>query len=605
MRLLAPLIVALVPLAITPGLLFYFDITPKIAILLFAVALMLGNCKKNVNAIQQFLKTRRGLFLAALLGAQWLALGVATLLSSNRALSLNGGNWRRYGFLTQTAVLVFALLAAAWMSTDATLVRSVLRAAVASGAVASLYGIAQYLGWDPLLPAKSYQDGEGPFTIVRPPGTLGHADYFAAWLVAIVFLGMALARLEEIQWHKWLVLAAVALATVAIVLTGTRSAMLGWVAGAVVLLSLGRVRASARTYALGAACVAGLALFIALPVGAKLRARMHWSLEDARGGARLLLWRDSARMAAAHLVAGYGPETFAGEFPRVESAELARAYPDFYHESPHNLLLDLLTAEGSLGLLPFLGTCALALYSSWKTGFERTAPLLAGFVALLVCQQFSVFIVPTALYFYLLVALLVSEPAPAASEPPRVPWLGYALSIPLGLLLAVFAVRLVVADRELAIAQNLVRAGDARGAAAAYRTAIRWQPAGAGSDLPYSRDMLRLVTSSPNYGVRLEAFAQARQAAERATWTAEDRQNAWYNLAMLLAVQNDANDVEKSLRAAIECAPNWFKPHWTLAELLEMTNRHSEALAEAERAVQLDGGKNPEVSATLRKLQKK
>ena len=47
MRYLVPLVVALVPLVITPGLLAYFDITPKIAILLFGVSLGLLYRREN------------------------------------------------------------------------------------------------------------------------------------------------------------------------------------------------------------------------------------------------------------------------------------------------------------------------------------------------------------------------------------------------------------------------------------------------------------------------------------------------------------------------------------------------------------------------------
>jgi Tfp pilus assembly protein PilF len=101
------------------------------------------------------------------------------------------------------------------------------------------------------------------------------------------------------------------------------------------------------------------------------------------------------------------------------------------------------------------------------------------------------------------------------------------------------------------------------------------------------------------------ALRQAFQSAFRATATAEDRQNAWYNLATLQAGNNDAAGVERSLRNAIACAPNWFKPHWTLAQVLELDKRHSEALAEARAAVERDGGHHPEVTETLRKLEQR
>ena len=73
----------------------------------------------------------------------------------------------------------------------------VLRAIAASGLVVALYGIAQYFGWDPLLDARGYHVGEGIWTIVRPPSTLGHADYSANWLLFVVFAGAALAVTEQ------------------------------------------------------------------------------------------------------------------------------------------------------------------------------------------------------------------------------------------------------------------------------------------------------------------------------------------------------------------------------------------------------------------------
>jgi len=99
------------------------------------------------------------------------------------------------------------------------------------------------------------------------------------------------------------------------------------------------------------ASAACLGLLYVSPAGAKLRARMHWSLDDLRGGARLILWRDSLRMAMGRPLLGYGPETFTAQFPPFESVELSRAYPDFYQESPHNMFIDALTSHGLPGAL--------------------------------------------------------------------------------------------------------------------------------------------------------------------------------------------------------------------------------------------------------------
>jgi O-antigen ligase len=599
MRFLVPLIAALVPLLITPGLLAYFDVTPKIVILLCGVSLSVLFPHENLRNVRAIVSTPAGRWFVALLAAVCLSSALATVFSSNPALSLNGGDWRRFGLMSQSGLLLFVLLSSAWIAADRQNVLTLLRASTASGGLGALYGIVQYFGWDPLLPAKAYQVGEGAFTIVRPPGTLGHADYFAAWLVAVTFLALALRQMESDRWKKAGAGAVCTLAIVAIVLSGTRSAILGLMAGALVFAVLRRSRIGVQVVAIGLAAAAALVLFFFSPPGAKLRARLIWSLDDARGGARLLLWRDSCQMASHRPLSGFGPETFATEFPRFESVELARAYPDFYHESPHNMFLDALTGQGALGLLALLGLCGLALWTA-----PRNSPALAaGFAAMLVCQQFAVLVFATALYFYLLIALLVIQDAPAQTREERTSprWL-LLLVLPVSLVLAVFAVRFLVADHALAVAQQRLESDNANGAAQAYQVSLRWKPDGAGADLSYSMSMAQLASRTPIFATRLQARQQAIEAGVRATRTSDDRQNAWYNLALLLASENDAAGVERSLRNAIAWAPNWFKPHWTLAQLLEMTGRHDEALAEAAAAVERDGAHDPEVTQTLEKL---
>ena len=599
MRLLVPLIAALVPLAIAPGLLAYFDVTPKIAFLLIGTALILLYRSANIRNLSSMLQSRIGRWWVGLLAAQWFSSAIATAFSTHPTLSLNGGNWRRFGFISETGLLLFVLIAGAWMAADRLNLRILLRAATAAGSLAALYGISQYFGWDPLLPVHAYQAGEGPFTIVRPPGTLGHADYFAAWLLVTVFFSLALERLEESKWKKVTALIAATLMVFAIVLSGTRSALLGLFLGGIVFLIAGRPRTRAIVASL--AFVAALALFFFSPPGAKLRARLHWSLEDIRGGARLLLWRDSLRMAADRPIQGFGPESFITEFPRYESVELSRAYPDFYHESPHNMFLDALTSRGLLGLLAMVALCicgagifACHRLSSRSKSTGLSTPLFAGLAGILVCQQFSVFIVPTALYFHLLIAILVATAIPhSIRTTPIARWYAPAVGAA-AVFLSAFALRLIVADAALATVDRRIASGDAAGAANVYGTVLRWQPAGSGSDLRYSRAMQQLAS--------LKARQEAIQAAVAATRTAEDRANAWYNLANLLAANNDAGNVERSLRSAIAWAPNWFKPHWTLAQLLELTNRPRPALAEAAEAVNLDAGHDPEVTATWKHI---
>ena len=606
MKLGVALIAVLLPLIITPSVLFSFDITPKIAALVLGTCVMLWFCKQNVNRIRVMARVPFGRWFLGLLAAQWISLAVAAMLSSARVVSLNGSSWRRFGLLTQTCLILVGLFVAAWISEDRSRIRTVLRMCVDAGAVGALYGIFQYFGWDPLLPANAYQSGQGALMIVRPPGTLGHADYFAAWLLAVFFAGLALAPMEDRRWQRVTARAAAGLAALAILLSGTRSALLGLVLGILVFVVARRPRITRRSVALvavGAACVA---LFFFSPAGARLRARVHWSVDDAWGGARPLLWRDSLTMAAQRPWMGFGPETFSAEFPAFQSLDLARAYPDFYHESPHNVFLDAFTAQGVTGVLTLLALAIFGFCACRRLGWSQAAPLAAGWAGLLVCHQFVVFISPTAAYFYFWLAMLASSaiaaesaPAPAAS---RRTWVAYPLAAVAGLVLAVYAFRLVAADGALAAVRRAFEAGDAEKAERAYQGVLVWQPQGAAADLYYSRGMADIAARPANLDVRLRAWREALEAGTRASRWAEDRHNARYSLAALLAAQNDSAGAEQCLRDAIAAAPNWYKPHWTLARLLELTHREDEALAEAYAAVERGGGRHAEVLDTWNRL---
>jgi O-antigen ligase len=598
MQLCVLLITVMVPLAIAPGLLSAFDITPKIAIFLFCESVLLLFCKQLVKGVFALYNSTYGKLFLMFLTVLWLSSAASTLWSSNPALSVAGSGWRRDGLIAESALLLFALIVAAWFAEDRNRIRIVLRSAIMAGAATSIYGIAQYFGWDPLLPSKAYQAGEDIFTIVRPPGTMGHADFFANWLVIVAFFALALAGLENNARWKAMANATMLVAVFAIVLSGTRSALLGLLIGAIIFLAIARPRLDRKMMLTAAVGLGVVAILYISPAGARLRARVYWSLDDVRGGARLLLWRDSLHMAMRRPVLGYGPETFTPEFPAFESVELARAYPDFYQESPHNMFLDALTSRGFPGALALLALCGLGFLAA-----RGNAALAAALAGALVCQQFMVLTIPTALYFYLLLAMIVAGTISSRPVAPRrFPSAVAPIAAAIGMVFVIFASRLILADRAMALAEQYAMSGDVAGASKEYRIVRKWQPSAGDSDLNYSRAMTRLATVSPVFATSVAAAQQASDAAIRAVGTAEDRQNACFNLAMIAARRNDREGVENALRHAIGCAPNWFKPHWTLAQLLELTGRHAAARHEAEAALVLDGGHDPEVAAAAHKI---
>jgi O-antigen ligase len=598
-------VLALTPLLILPAGFFYYDVTPKVAVALTgtAIALLLFLSGTTLERARRLWVHPIGRWFCVLSAAQLASLLLSTYFSSNPALSWNGGNWRRFGLVSQSAVLALGFLTAVscWQSG----LRILLRAIAAAGTAAALYGMVQYFGVDPILPSSAYHVGEGVRAIVRPPSTLGHADYFAGYLLFVVFLGAALVATESKPAWKALGAAATVAGSAAIVLSGTRGAMLGLAAGALLLWIWNRPRWTRRHALLAAGlCAAGLAFYVS-PAGLKLRARGQWVLEDLRGGARLELWRDSLRMASQRPLAGFGPDTFGLEFPHYQSAKLSQAYPDFYHESPHNIFLDALVSDGIPGLAILAGFAALASFAARRAAAQGqpAAPYLASaLVAGLIASLFVCFTLTGALYFYATIAMLVAslyenydQPLTVVTHTPPPPPTSVFMAVRIAALAAIavflyFTIRVTTSDLALKQAQRDLDAGHIEESVAAYTTSQRWRPGGSSDDLYFSRALAAASRNSSN-----QAFLLARRAAE----TSEEQQNAWYNLAGFYAARNDAAGVEACLRRSVDASPNWFKSHLALGQLLLLSGRRAEAMAEADRAANLDGAKDPEIARFL------
>jgi O-antigen ligase len=599
------------PLILTPHLLFYFDITPKVVLLLLAAAVAFAFCSQQLDSFAALWGTRPGRWYCLGAGAAVALAGITTALSSHRALAWGGASWRRLGAVTEFALIFAATAIAAYVLRDRARLIWLLRCVCAAGSITAVYGIVQYFGWDPFLPRAGYEAGEGIFQIVRPPGTLGHSDYFGAFLLWPIFAGIGLLRADS-RLGRALGVFACASGAAAIVLSGSRGSILALLAGLCALAALLRpnLRAVAAAGMVAAVALAG---FYFSPAGERLRARAHWIGEDRAGGARPLLWRDTLRMAAAKPLTGFGLDTFEAEFPHYQSETLARTYPDFYHESPHNIFLDALTAEGLFGLLALAGIVAAAILGGLRA--RQKDPLLAvallpAFAATLVAHQFIVFTAPTAFYFFMGAALLSASGSRVTARGPNTPiapvhiapvwrWTALAAGVTIAGLLCMAAYHLAAGDASLATVQRRLDANDPRGAAEAYRMAVARIGPDAPANLYFSRRWAAVASQTQDTISRIYYGQIAAGAASLATKSPEQPQNAWFNLAALGAEARDVRTMETALRSSIAAAPVWYKPHWALARLLAAEGRLREAEPEARRAEYLNAGKDAEVASTL------
>ena len=598
-------VLAAVPLVIAPGVSFHFDVTPKVVVLLLGAAGGLLLWAGFLPGVRLIWKDPRGRLFGLLLLAQLGSLGLSTVLSASPELSLVGSHWRRFGLLTHAALLVFAAILAGWLAAGPLRVRLLLRAITAGGVAPALYGTLQYFGIDPFLTSRTYHVGGPGWDIVRPPGTLGHAGYLTIYLLHIAFFALAVARTDPDRRWRSLGAAVAALSSLTIFLSGARAALVGLLIGALVVWAWNRPRIGRRAVLAAAAVAVAAGLFYYSPGGRKLRSRADWYADDVWGGVRLWLWNDSLAMGARNWTHGTGPETFSAEFPRYQSVQTAQAFPNRYNESPHNLYLDALTAQGVPGLLILLMITAVPIAAAVRVkGKERLAGYLtAGFLAALAGNQFLCWTVPTALYFYATAVILVVLPVGGKPAPvqPRGPILCLAASLPLVAAFVVFAFQLGFADKGLAGVQRLIAKGQVDEAAQAYFRVLKQKPPGISYDLWYSRTMAAAAQDASG-SLNPVAMAEAIRAAERACARSETPHNACYSLAAFYALRNDIPRTEASLRAAIDAAPNWYKAHWMLSRVLHESGRHEEAAREAARAMELNGGKDAEVTETWERL---
>jgi len=139
MTLLAALVIPLAALIVTPGILFYFDVTPKLVALLAITAALLV-----AWAFRSPVRLRGFPWLSAVLVLGLGSLALSTAVSSNPALSLYGTSWRRYGAVSQACILLVAFLIATNTAGRPERSTAILRGISASALLTALYGIAQY-----------------------------------------------------------------------------------------------------------------------------------------------------------------------------------------------------------------------------------------------------------------------------------------------------------------------------------------------------------------------------------------------------------------------------------------------------------------------------
>jgi Tfp pilus assembly protein PilF len=123
------------------------------------------------------------------------------------------------------------------------------------------------------------------------------------------------------------------------------------------------------------------------------------------------------------------------------------------------------------------------------------------------------------------------------------------------------------------------------------------------SDIWFTQVMDLLANNAPNVADRIVAMQVVMGASLRAAESSDQRPNALYGIAASYSASGNYLAAEKATREAIRVAPHWYKPHLLLSRVRSKQGLPERARQEAELAVWLNGGKNPEVQQTLEALE--
>lgn len=505
---------------------------------------------------------------AALLGV-YLA---STALSPDPFIGLVGG-YSSHAYGLAGLLLCGAAYYAAACSDEPRDPDRLLVAALWAAAAAAAYGLLQKAGVELFAGVRPHPSG-------RLGGPQGDPVLFGACLM--LFVPVA-ARYRDRAVGR----AAGPLIAAALFFTLTRGAWLGAAAGLGVYLWLsGRVVLTRRALALSAALSAGL-------LGAALLLRPV-ALSDS---ARVELWRSLAPAVAERPLLGSGPDTVQTLLRRRRTEGFLRALGPYSSQvSAHNDLLQVLVTLGLAGLAAYLWLLA----GAWRLLREAlsdpkrrpAAAAVAGALAgLFVQAKFN----PVPLSALALAGLMLGTLASPAERPGRaLPLKALGLLVCAGL--AVLALRLCRADRQLLLGRSFEAAGRAGPALAAYRAAVRLNPYEFHYRLSHARFLARLAAAAPPGAARLELYEEAvlsgREGARLRPWLPDG--HALLGTYLLLCASEGSPGRLEEARAALEAAlerdpfhPSIIENRLQAAEALRETARASELRAELSRLIHI------------------
>lgn len=277
----------------------------------------------------------------------------------------------------------------------------ILRAYILVCFIASSFGIYQYFtGIGLAQKFKVYK-----YTKERIASTLDNPNNFAAFLVLAIFPIIMISVYEKNKIRKILYSFTAGVCLIALVLTSSRSALIGLGIGLVSLAVL-------YNWKFIFIFIFGGGAAVLIP---QVSVRLKALSDPAQNESRVYLWKTALKMIKEHPVLGVGNGNFVSLYDSYVKKYPELKYPYFTHYPSHNSYLKVESELGILGIIFFIGLLYFAFASvksfadKCKNDFNKY--FYIGFLASMAafyCMNFvdNLFFVPkTTAMFWILLAV--------------------------------------------------------------------------------------------------------------------------------------------------------------------------------------------------------
>lgn len=258
----------------------------------------------------------------------------------------------------------------------------------------------------------------------RISGTWANPDFFASYILLVIFLGIFLLLIEKDKNWKILLISILALNCLTLILSGTRAAWIGLAFGVSFLFFVWFFSALTIELKIRKLIIFGVFFFCAflflfvlfqdaLSLDKNLffqRALSVFNVDTLFHSARFPIWQIAVDGWKEKPIFGWGPESFTYVFDKYFKTEhLEFIGENFHYDKPHNKILEITAASGIIGLLSYLAIFFVIFYMLWKS--RKTKPIIAlvfsaFFISYFIANLFSFDTLGTYLIFFLALGFL-------------------------------------------------------------------------------------------------------------------------------------------------------------------------------------------------------